>query len=145
MKKTLAVMAICLALAAPAAAEVRSIQVCQDKTLAGSTTTDCTYTDISGYKFISYQFRCNSASTTISVNLDWIAGSAAGADYLAVPLLSTGTALAQLRTTYTTESTTTWSVLQSIQPPVSPIGTLRFTNNAATADVICSAIVNLGN
>jgi hypothetical protein len=144
MKKILLAACLCL-VAIPAMAEVRSYKVCDSLVLAQSTTTDCTVLDISKFKFISYQFRCNSASTTITVNLDWIAGTAAGSDYLAVPILSTGTALGQLRTTYTTESVTTYSALQSIQPPVSPFGTLRFTNNAATADVTCTAWVNLGD
>jgi len=145
MKKFILFGLIFLAFASSASAEVTSVTVCKAVTLNPSTTTDCTYTDISKYTFFSYQFRCNSASTTITVALDWIAGSAAGSEYLAVPLLTTGSAYGQLRTAYTTESTTTFSALQSIQPPVSPIGTLRFTNNAATADVICTAILNMGN
>lgn len=154
MKKLLAAMAVVLAVAAPAAAEVRSMQVCQQKLLSPSNSSlyglgnglaDCAYTDISGFKFFSYQFRCNSASTTISVSVDWIAGSAMGSLYMAVPLLSSGSAMSQLKTAYTTESTTTWSTLMSIQPPVSPVGTIRITNGATTADVLCDVILNMGN
>ena len=145
MKKLLAAVCVVLAVAVPAAAEVRSVQVCQNKTLAASTTTDCSYTDISAFKFFSYQFRCNSAGAGITVSLDWVAGSAQSSAYIAVPEYSSGTAVSQLRTAYTTESTTTWSTLRTIQPPPSPIATLRFTNNASTDDVICSAIINMGN
>jgi hypothetical protein len=145
MKRLLAAMFVFLAVATPAAAEVRSVQICKDTTLNASTTTDCAYTDISAFKFFSYQFRCNSASTTISINVDWIGGSAAGSAYLAVPQYANGTAMTQLNTTYTTESTTTWSTLRTIQPPPSPIGSIRITNNASTADVICQVILNMGN
>ena len=146
MKKILAAGLISLFFITPAAAMVWTTTVCDGKTLAPSATTDCTVVDLARANYVSYQFRCNSASTTISVHLDWIAGSGENAAaYLAVPIHSNGSAQAQLRTSYTTESTTVFSALQAIEPPIAPYGTLRFTNTASTADVICTAILNLGD
>ena len=137
-----AAMCFCLA-AAPAAAEVRSVKICDAKTISASTTTDCTYTDISQYKFFSFQVSCTSAAAGISVSADWVGGSAASTTYMGIPLLANGTAMSQLMTTRTTE--TTYSTLQSIQPPVSPIGTIRLTENIGSADTVCTVILNLGN
>ncbi|MFA5898042.1 MAG: hypothetical protein WC829_02895 [Hyphomicrobium sp.] len=138
MKRLLAVVAICLALAAPAAAEVRSIHVCEAKTLTASTTTDCTYQDISAFEYFSYQVYCGETTdNSMSVDVDWIGGSAAGTAYMAVPV---GTS--QLQTVYATEDA--WSTLESINPPVSPVGTIRLTENNGDDDIVCTVILNMG-
>ena len=139
-------LAALLALLSPAAvsAEVRSIHVCEAKTLTANTTTDCAYTDISGFKFFSFQVYCGETTdNSMSVDVDWVAGSAAGTAYMGIPILSTGSAMSQLKTAYTTEDA--WSTLQSIQPPVSPVGTIRMTENNNDADIVCTVILNMGN
>ena len=145
MKKILVFVAM-MFVAIPAHAGVWSTKVCDGVTLAASTTTDCAVVDLTNARYASYQFMCNSESTTIAIHLDWVAGSGStAAAYLAVPILTSGSAMAQLRTTYTTESLTVFSALHIIDSPIAPYGTLRFTNTAATADVICTAILNLGD
>jgi hypothetical protein len=152
--KTLAAAIFCaclLAAAGDAAAEGRSIKVCAAVTLSASTTTDCTigavanaYPEIIKFKFFSFQINCGETTdNSMSIDVDWIAGSAAGTEYVGIPKLSDGTAMTQLLTAYTTEDA--WSVLQSIQPPVSPVGTLRFTENNGDADIVCTAILNVGD
>ena len=153
MKKLLAVaFAICLALATSANAEVVSIRVCSDKTLAASTTTDCTdngpgsagYQDITKFKFFSYQIYCAELTdNSMDIDVDWIGGSYGQSAYMAVPILSTGSAMTQLKTNYTTEDA--WSALASIQPPVSPVGTIRLTENNNDDDIVCTVILNMGN
>ena len=144
MKTIAAALLGFLLLAAPAAAEVRSILVCDEKTLTASDTTDCTPTAVSWGKFFSFQIYCGETTgDSMSVDVDWVARSGAtGSSTLSVPLLSSGSAMSQLKTAYTTEDA--WSVLMSIQPPVSPTATLRFTENNGDDDVVCSAVLNVG-
>jgi ABC-type glycerol-3-phosphate transport system substrate-binding protein len=137
MKKLAAVVAMLL-LAAPAAAEVRSVQVCAAKTLTASTTTDCTYTDIGGFEYFSYQVYCGETTdNTMDIDVDFVGGSAAGTAYVAVP-----TGVTQLLTNYTTEDA--WSTLEAINPPLAPVGTIRFTENNGDDDIVCTAILNMG-
>lgn len=143
MKKILVALMAGLLFASVAQANVWSTKVCDSVTLTQNTTTDCTTADLTDSKFFSFQVSCASAGGNISVDVDWIAGSGDSSTYLGIPVLSTGSAMSQLITTRTTE--TTWSTLQSIQPPVAPFGTLRFTENNIGADTICSAILNMGN
>ena len=144
MKKFILFGLIFLAFASSAVAEVASIKVCNAKTLASGAATDCTYTDISKYKFFSYQVYCGETTgDSMSIHIDWIGGSAAGTAYMGIPLLTGTTAMTQLRTAYTTEDA--WSVLQSIEPPASPIGTIRLTENNSDADIVCTVILNMGD
>jgi hypothetical protein len=142
MKKIAAALIGIMLLAGPAWAEVRSQQICQAKLLGGSTTTDCAYTDISNFKFFSWQASCTAAGS-ISVSFDWVAGSGASSAFIGIPLNTSGTAMSQLRTTWTTK--TTYTTLQSLQPPVSPIGTIRITENLGSSDTTCTVILNMGN
>jgi hypothetical protein len=112
---------------------------CQGKTLGAGTTTDCTYTDISGFKYFSYQIYCGeTVGDSMTISLDWIGGSAASTAYMKVP-----TGVSQLLTGYTTEDA--WSAITSIRPPVSPIGTFRVTESNSDDDVVCTIILNMGN
>ncbi len=156
MKTLLAVaLTICLALASSANAEVRSIKVCDAKTLTasdanlyglGNGITDCTYTDISACYFLSYQANCaETTGDTMDIDLDWVAGSAASAAYMGIPILSTGSAMSQLQTNAFTSTEGSWTTLETIQSPVAPVGTIRITNNVATeTDMICTIILNCG-
>jgi hypothetical protein len=155
MKRLLAAMAVLLAVATPAAAEVVSKQICKDKVLApsgadtyglGNGITDCDYTDISGFYFFSYQANCNETTgDTMDIDLDWVAGSAASAAYMGIPILDTGSAMSQLQTNAFTSGEGTWTTLETIKPPVAPVGTIRITNNVATeTDMLCTIILNMG-
>lgn len=145
MKRLAAALIGVLLVAAPAAAEVRSILVCDDKTLAANSTTDCTVQDISQFKFFSFQVYCGETTdNSMSVSVDWVARSGAGGiSTLAVPLLVGGSAMSQLITARTTEDA--WSTLQSIQPPVSGQATIRLTENNNDDDIVCSVVLNMGN
>lgn len=146
MKKLAAVLAALFFAAAPAAAEVRSVVVCDEKTLAASGTTDCTPADISGYRFFSFQVYCGetTGNGSMSIDVDWVARSGAtGSTTLAIPILASGTAMSQLISNRTTEDA--WSTLQSVQPPVSPVATIRFTEDNGDDDIVCSAVINMGN
>lgn len=146
MKRYAAAIAmLCLLAAMPAAAEVKSELVCDDKTLAANTTTDCKVVDISKYKFFSVQVYCNETTDdSMSIDVDWVTRSGATGDStLAVPLLASGSAMSQIITARTTEAA--WSTLQSVQPPVSGQATIRFTENNNDADIVCSAVINMGD
>jgi hypothetical protein len=137
-----------LMLASPGMAEIKSVKVCDAKTLAASNANtyglgngiaDCTYTDLSLYEYFSFQVYCGETTDdSMSIDVDWVGGSAASAAYMAVPV---GTA--QLKTSYTTEDA--WSAIQFIGPPVSPIGTIRLTNNNTDDDIVCTVILNMGD
>jgi hypothetical protein len=73
----------------------------------------------------------------MNVSVDFVGGSAAGTAYLAVPVSTT-----QLLTNYATEDA--WSTIEAINPPLSPVGTIRFTENAGDDDIVCTAILNMG-
>lgn len=145
MKRLAAAVGAMLLLAAPAAAEVRSVLVCDEKTLAANTTTDCDVVDISGFTFFSFAVYCGETTdNSMSIDVDWVARSGGtNSSTLVIPILSSGVAMSQLITARTTEDA--WSTLQSVQPPVSPVATLRFTENNNDADIVCSAIINMGN
>jgi hypothetical protein len=144
MKRSVAAIFGLLLLAAPAAAEVRSVRICAAKTLNAGTTTDCDYTDISKFKFFSWQASCaETTGSDMSVSFDWVAGSAASSSYLGIPLNTSGSAMSQLRSAWTTE--TTWTTLQSLQPPVAPVGTIRITEGNSDADIVCDVILNMGD
>lgn len=141
-----AAMAVLAMLLVPfiAQAEVRSVKVCDNKTLSASTTTDCKYTDISKFKHFSVQVYCGEVTgNDMDIDVDWVGGSACGSAYMAVPVASSGTAISQIHTNYTTEDA--WSTLEGIAPPVSPCGTIRFTENNGDADILCTAILNMGD
>ena len=145
MKKLTALMVLLVALAVSVGAGAETVTVCDGVTLAASTTTDCSVQEIrGGTKFFSFQVYCNETTgDSMSVDVDWIAGSNRASAYLGIPLLSSGTAMSQLVTAYTTEGT--WRALQSVQPPLAPFATLRFTENNGDDDVVCSAVLNVGD
>ena len=121
-----------------------SVKVCNAKTLTANTTTDCDYVDISGFKYFSFQVYCNETTAdSMSVDVDWLGGSAATTAYMGIPLLTGTVAMTQLKTAYATEAA--WSAVQSIAPPVSPIGGIRLTENNNDDDIICTVILNMGN
>ena len=146
MKRFTALMVLLVALAVSVGAgAAESITVCNAVTLAASSTTDCKTVEVrGGTKFFSFQVYCTETTgDSMSIGVDWIAGSADTAAYMAIPLLSGGTAMSQLVTAYTTEAA--WRALQSVQPPLAPYVTLRFTENNGDADVVCSAVLNVGD
>lgn len=134
MKRLLSVLALFM-FTTPAWAVVAPIKVCDGITLSASTTTDCTPIEVPSSRYFSYQVYCGETTgNTMSVNVDWVGGSSTSA--LAVP-----SGVSQLKTTYTTEDA--WSATATIDTPIVPYGTIRFTESNGDADIVCSAILNV--
>lgn len=144
MKKIIAAVFSLLMLCGNADAAITQIKICDAKALGGSTTTDCTYVDLSSWRYFSFQASCADAGdSSMSVDFDWVGGSSDAAAMMGIPILNTGSAMTQLRSNWATE--TTYTTLQTIQPPVSPYGTIRITNDQADTDITCTVILNMGD
>ena len=153
MKKILFAMGAVLMLCSTVNAGVSTIKICDNKLLSasdanlyglGNGITDCTYVNTGNAKFFSFQASCyDETGTTLSVSFDWLGGSTNSTTYMGIPLLSTGSAMSQLRSAWTTE--TTYTTLQSVQPPVSPFVGIRITSGTTQTDNYCTVLLNMGN
>ena len=137
MKKILVATLGALLLASPVLANVGAIKVCDSKTLATGTTTDCDIVELPANRYLSYQIYCGETTgNNMTIHVDWVNGSSKTA--LAVPV-----GVGQLKTSYTTEDA--WSAVAPINTPIATYGTLRFTEAGSDADIVCSAILNVGD
>jgi len=144
MKKIIATILLVL-MTSSAYASVGAIKVCDAKALSagnanlyglGNGLTDCAVVELPASRNFSYQVYCNETTDdSMSVDVDFVVGSATAT--LAVPV-----GIGQLKTAYATEAA--WSAIASIDTPIATYGTLRFTENNNDTDIVCSAILNVG-